>query len=69
MGDCMTLPLYGTASRSAGFGPGKTRSIVRLRSVDSCDERLPSDFALVKTPDQFGAAVEANWRAIFVVQR
>jgi His-Xaa-Ser system radical SAM maturase HxsC len=67
MGDRMTLPLYGTASRSAGFGPDKTRSVVRLRSVDSTAERHPSDFALVKTSDQFGRAVEANWRAIFIV--
>ncbi len=67
MGDLMTLPLYGTASNSAGFSPDETRSVVRLRSVDSSAERHAADFALAKTPDEILRATEADWPSIFVV--
>jgi His-Xaa-Ser system radical SAM maturase HxsC len=67
MGQRMTLPLYGTASLSAAFGSDKARSVIRLRSVESCAERHPSDFALVRTPGQFRRAIQANWQSIFVV--
>lgn len=63
----MTLPLYGTASISAGFRSDKARSVIRLRSVDSSGERDVSDFALVKTPKEFKRAAESNWPSIFVV--
>ena len=56
----MTLPLYGTASPSAGFCSDKARSVVRLRSVDSTAERHAADFALVKTPDEVRRAIEAE---------
>jgi His-Xaa-Ser system radical SAM maturase HxsC len=67
MGNSMTLPLYGTASLRAGFGLDKTRSVVRLRAVESKAERHVADFALVKTPDQLERAIAANWQSIFVV--
>jgi His-Xaa-Ser system radical SAM maturase HxsC len=67
MGDFMTLPLYGTASHSAGFPPDKARSVVRLRSADSGAERHTADFALAKTPDEIQRAIEANWTSIFIV--
>ena len=63
----MTLPLYGTASQSAGFRPDKARSVVRLRSVDSTAERHAADFALARTPDEVLRAIEADWPSIFVV--
>lgn len=63
----MTLPLYGTAMLSNGFGFAKARSVVRLRSVESSAERHASDFALVKTPEDVQRAVECNWQSIFAV--
>jgi His-Xaa-Ser system radical SAM maturase HxsC len=63
----MTLSLYGTASLSAGFGPDKARSVVRLRAVESEAERQAADFALVKTAGQLERSIEANWQSIFVV--
>jgi His-Xaa-Ser system radical SAM maturase HxsC len=66
MGGLMTLPLYGTATLSAGFRPDKARSVVRLRSVNSTAERHAADFALAKTPDEVLRAIEADWPSIFV---
>jgi His-Xaa-Ser system radical SAM maturase HxsC len=63
----MTLPLYGTASLSAGFRSDKARSVIRLRAVDSSAKRHASDFVLVKTPEEFKRAAESNWPSIFVV--
>jgi len=63
----MTLPLYGTASLSAGFSSDKARSVIRLRAVDSIGERHASDFGLVKTPEELKRAAESNWSSIFVV--
>jgi His-Xaa-Ser system radical SAM maturase HxsC len=63
----MTLPLYGTASRSAGFFSDKARSVVRLRSVYGTAERRTEDFALARTPDEVRRAVEADWPSILVV--
>ncbi len=62
----MTLPLYGTASHSAGFSDG-ARSVVRLRSIHSNAERHTADFALAKTPDEVLRAIEAHWASIFVI--
>jgi His-Xaa-Ser system radical SAM maturase HxsC len=67
MGGPMTLPLYGTATLSAGFGPDKARSAVRLRSINSTAERHAADFALARTPDEVLRAIEADWPSIFVV--
>jgi His-Xaa-Ser system radical SAM maturase HxsC len=67
MGDLMTLPLYGTASHSAGFSPEKARSVIRLRSIDSSAERHAADFALAKTSDEILRAMETDWPSIFVV--
>lgn len=63
----MTLPLYGTASRSAGFRSDKARSVIRLRSVDSTAERDIADFALASTPDEVRRAMEVDWPSILVV--
>jgi His-Xaa-Ser system radical SAM maturase HxsC len=63
----MTLPLYGTASQSAGFGPDKARSVVRLRPVDSTAERHAADFAVARTPNGILRAMDADWSSIFVV--
>jgi His-Xaa-Ser system radical SAM maturase HxsC len=63
----MTLPLYGTASQSAGFSSDKARSVVRLRSVDSTAERQAADFAIARTPDEILRAMEWGWPSIFVV--
>jgi hypothetical protein len=63
----MTLPLYGKAAASAGFNPDKTRSVIRVRSVESRAERHPSDFALVRTSDQLEFAIAAGWRSAFIV--
>lgn len=63
----MTLPLYGTALRSAGFSLEKARSVLRLRSVDSPAERLVADFALARTPEDIRHAVEAGWSSILVI--
>lgn len=63
----MTLPLYGTASQSAGFSSGKARSVLRLRSVDSAAERHVADFALARTPDDIRRAIEVDWPSILVV--
>jgi His-Xaa-Ser system radical SAM maturase HxsC len=62
----MTLPLYGTASHSAGFSD-RARSVVRLRSIHSNAQRHAADFALAKTPDEVLCAIEANWASIFVI--
>ena len=62
----MTLPLYGTASRSAGFSD-RARSVIRLRSVNSEAERHAADFALARTPDEVLRAMEADWPSIFMV--
>ncbi len=62
----MTLPLYGTASHSAGFSD-RARSVVRLRSVDSRAERHAADFALAATPGEVLRAIGADWPSIFVV--
>jgi His-Xaa-Ser system radical SAM maturase HxsC len=67
MGDLMTLPLYGTASHSAGFSSERARSVVRLRSIDSSAERHEADFALAKTSDEILRAMETDWPSIFVV--
>jgi His-Xaa-Ser system radical SAM maturase HxsC len=67
MGGPMTLPLYGTASHSAGFDLDKARSVVRMRSVDSTAERHAADFALVRTSDEVLRAMEAEWSSILVV--
>jgi His-Xaa-Ser system radical SAM maturase HxsC len=67
MGCRMTLPLYGTASRSAGFPQDKARSVIRLRSVDSTAERRAADFALARTLDEVRRAIEADWTSILVV--
>ena len=63
----MTLPLYGTASHSAGFCSDKARSVVRLRAVESSAERHAADFALARTSVDVLRAIEANWPSIFVV--
>lgn len=63
----MTLPLYGTASQSAGFSSDKARSVLRLRSVDSTAERHMADFALARTPGEIRRAIEADWPSILVV--
>lgn len=63
----MTLPLYGTASYSAGFAPDRGRSVLRLRSVESFANSCDEDFALVKTADQFNAALNAGWSSIFLI--
>jgi His-Xaa-Ser system radical SAM maturase HxsC len=63
----MTLPLYGTASQSAGFGLDNARSIIRLRSVDSTAERHAADFAIARTPDEIQRAIGAGWTSILVV--
>ena len=63
----MTLPLYGTASLSAGFTSHKARSVIRLRSVDTAAERCMADFALARTPDEILRAIEADWPSVFVV--
>jgi His-Xaa-Ser system radical SAM maturase HxsC len=63
----MTLPLYGTASHTTGFSPDKTRSVVRVRSVDSSAERHSEDFALARTANEILRAMEADWPSIFVV--
>ena len=63
----MTLPLYGTASRSDGFSPEKSRSVFRLRSIDSVTERDPADFAIARTSDEITRAIEAKWSSILVV--
>jgi His-Xaa-Ser system radical SAM maturase HxsC len=67
MGDLMTLPLYGTASQSAGFGSDKARSIVRLRSIDNTSERHAADFAVTRTPEEILRAIEGGWLSIFAV--
>jgi hypothetical protein len=67
MGGSMTLPLYGTATLSAGFRPDKTRTVVRLRAVDSAAARHAGDFALARTPDEVLRAREADWPSIFAV--
>jgi His-Xaa-Ser system radical SAM maturase HxsC len=66
MGGPMTLPLYGTASHSAGFYD-RARSVIRLRSIHSNAERHAADFALAKTPDEVLRAIEAHWASIFVI--
>jgi His-Xaa-Ser system radical SAM maturase HxsC len=63
----MTLPLYGTAATSVGFRSDKTRSAIRLRSVESRAERHAADFALVRTPDELEQAIVENWGSIFAV--
>lgn len=63
----MTLPLYGTATHSAGFGADGLRSVIRLQSVESTSERHSSDFALAKTAGDLARALESDWRSIFVV--
>ena len=63
----MTLPLYGRASASAGFDPDKSRSVIRLRSIESVAERHASDFVLVRTSDQLASAIAAEWRSVFIV--
>ncbi len=63
----MTLPLYGTALHSAGFCTDRTRSVVRLRSVNCTTKRQAADFALAGTPDEVLSALEAGWPSIFVV--
>ncbi|MEW6149818.1 MAG: His-Xaa-Ser system radical SAM maturase HxsC [Pseudomonadota bacterium] len=63
----MTLPLYGTASRSAGFSSDKLRSVLRLRSIGSAAERHVADFALARTADDIRRAVEADWPSILVI--
>jgi hypothetical protein len=67
MGGPMTLPLYGTATLSAGFRPDKARSVVRLRAVNSTAARHTADFALARTSDEVLRAMEADWPSIFVV--
>jgi His-Xaa-Ser system radical SAM maturase HxsC len=67
VGRAMTLPLYGKAAASAGFNADKTRSVIRVRSVESSAERHPSDFALVRTSDQLERAIAAGWRSAFIV--
>ncbi|MGY4366804.1 hypothetical protein ACVW1A_002869 [Bradyrhizobium sp. LB1.3] len=63
----MTLPLYGTASRSDGFSSNKARSALRLRSINSNAERHVADFALARTPDEVQRAIEADWPSILVI--
>lgn len=63
----MTLPLYGTASQSAGFCSDKARTIIRLRSVDSTAVRCLADFAVAKTSDEARRAMKADWPSILVV--
>ncbi|MCP3414210.1 His-Xaa-Ser system radical SAM maturase HxsC [Bradyrhizobium brasilense] len=63
----MTLPLYGTASQSVGFSSDRTRSVLRLRSIDNTVERCMADFALARTPEEVWRAIEANWPSIFVI--
>lgn len=63
----MTLPLYGTASQSAGFSSGKPRSVLRLRSIDSEAERSAADFAIARTPDDIQRAIKVYWPSILVV--
>ena len=60
----MTLPLYGTAVSCAGIPADANRSVIRLRSFDRSDERGPSDFALVKSAEQFEHAIGAGWQSI-----
>ncbi len=63
----MTLPLYGTASQSAGFISDKARSVIRLRAIDSSAERQAADFALARASVEVLRAIEENWPSIFVV--
>jgi His-Xaa-Ser system radical SAM maturase HxsC len=67
MGDLMTLPLYGTASRTAGFPSDKARSVVRIRSVDSMTGRHAADFAIATTPNEIQRAMEGDWHSILIV--
>jgi His-Xaa-Ser system radical SAM maturase HxsC len=67
MGNRMTLPLYGTATQSAGLGVDRARSVIRLRAMESTSERHASDFALAKTAEDLARALESDWPSIFVV--
>src|ERR1700724_1127435 len=67
MGCRMTLQLFGTATLCVGLGRGSDRSVVRLRSVESRPIQTSSDFALVRTSEEFQFAKAANWKGIFFI--
>ena len=63
----MTLQLFGTAIRCTGFDEKCDRSVLRLRGPNDSPGQTTSDFALVRTPEDFGRAKDRNWQSFFVV--
>src|SRR5260370_232520 len=67
MGWLMTLQLFGTATHLIGLRGGSDRSVIRLRTLENRPNETPSDFAVVRTPAEFGRAKSADWNSIFFI--
>ena len=63
----MTLQLFGTATHLIGLRGGSDRSVIRLRTLENRPNETPSDFAVVRTPAEFGRAKSADWNSIFFI--
>lgn len=62
----MTLQLFGAATSMIGFDGSRDRSVVRLKNPDETQEAV-SDFAVVRTSEDFEHAKRRNWQAFFVI--
>jgi His-Xaa-Ser system radical SAM maturase HxsC len=67
MGYVMTLQLFGTAIRCAGFDESCDRSVLRLRGPNDSPGQTTSDFVLVRTAEDFERAKDRDWQSFFVV--
>jgi His-Xaa-Ser system radical SAM maturase HxsC len=63
----MTLQLFGTAIHCVGLNSGSDRSVVRLKALEDRAAENASDFAIVRTPEDFERAKSAGWRSIFFI--
>lgn len=67
MGRIMTLQLFGTAIHCRGVDESRDRSVVRLRGPDDPQNETVSDFALIRTSEDFERAKGRNWQSFFAI--
>ena len=61
------LPLHGTATAVRGFDAVEPRQVFRLRSPLAGSRKHSADLALVRQPEDFAAAISADFVGTLVV--
>ncbi len=67
MGWHVTLALHGTANFSRGVSSSESSSVVRLRALHHSNERLPTDFVIVRSREELRCAVNALLDGVMIV--